>query len=78
MQRKRILTNPKLQEELDSEFRVKDDWPFVAKNLQNEIENYLVRNVLINGDDKNPNYTIAKNVRKELLMSEGEWREDEE
>lgn len=78
MQRKRMLTNPKLQEELDSEFRVKDDWPFVAKNLQNEIENYLVRNVLINGDDKNPNYTIAKNVRKELLMSEGEWREDEE
>lgn len=78
VQRKRMITNPKLQAALDNEFRVKDDWPFVAKNLQNEIENYLVRNVQINGDDQNANYTFAKNVRKELLMSEGEWREDEE
>lgn len=77
-QSKRMLTNPTLQAELDKEFRVKDDWPFVAKNMQNEIENYLARNILINGDDKNANYTLAKNVRKQLLMSEGEWREDEE
>lgn len=75
---KRMATNPALQAALDKEFRVKDDWPFVAKNLQNEIENYLIRNVRINGDDKNANYMLAKNVRQELLMSEGEWREDEE
>lgn len=78
MQRKRMISDPKLQAKLDKEFRVKDDWPFVAKNLQNEIDNYLIRNVQINGNDKNANYTFAKNVRQELLMSEGEWREDEE
>lgn len=78
MQRKRMVSDPKLQAKLDKEFRVKDDWPFVAKNLQNEIDNYLIRNVQINGNDKNANYTFAKNVRQELLISEGEWREDEE
>lgn len=78
MQRKRMISNPQLQAKLDKEFRIKDDWPFVAKNLQNEIDNYLIRNIKINGNDKNDNYKIAKNVRQELLMSEGEWREDEE
>jgi len=66
------------QTELDADFRVKDDWAFVAKNMQNEIENYLERNMRINDNKPNANHEFAKNVRKELLSSEGEWREDEE
>lgn len=72
----RIASNQQAQ--FDNDFRIKDDWAFVAKNMQSEIENYLIRNVLINGNNDNPNYQFAKNVRKELLSSEGEWREDEE
>lgn len=68
----------KTQAVLDEDFRVKDDWAFVAKNLQSEIENYLQRNVIINNNKENANYVFAKNVRNELLASEGEWREDEE
>lgn len=68
----------KTQAKYDQEFSLQDDWPFVAKNLQNEIENYLERNVLINGDKKNQNYEFAKKVRKELLSSEGEWKEKED
>lgn len=68
----------KTQAKYDQEFALQDDWPFVAKNLQNEIENYLERNVLINGSKKNSNYEIAKQVRKELLASEGEWKEKDD
>lgn len=74
----KVRLENKTQAILDEDFRVKDDWAFVAKNLQIEIENYLQRNVIINGNKENTNYAFAKNVRNELLASEGEWREDEE
>jgi len=66
------------QAQFDEDFRIKDDWAFVAKNMQSEIENYLDRNVRIHGDKKNANYQFAKSVRKELLSSEGEWREEDD
>lgn len=65
------------QKDFDVDFVIKDDWAFVAKSIQSEIENYLKRNEKIYGNKKNSNYEFAKNVRKELLSSEGEWREDE-
>lgn len=68
----------KTQAKYDEEFSLQDDWPFVAKNLQNEIENYLERNILINETKDNKNYQFAKKVRKELLSSEGEWKEKED
>lgn len=71
------LTN-QTQSILDADFIVKDDWAFVAKNMQSEIENYLDRNVRIYGDKNNNNYDLAKKVRAELLLSEGEWREAED
>lgn len=73
----RVRIVNKSQKKYDEEFLLQDDWPFVAKNLQNEIENYLDRNVLINGDKNNKNYQFAQKVRKELLSSEGEWKEDD-
>lgn len=68
----------KTQEKYDQEFTLQDDWPFVAKNLQNEIENYLERNKLINHGKDNKNYDFATKVREELLSSEGEWKEKED
>ncbi|MBE4704006.1 APC family permease [Spiroplasma platyhelix] len=74
----RVRLVNKTQAKYDQEFFLQDDWPFVAKNLQSEIENYLERNVLINGDKNNKNYDFARQVRKELLASEGEWKEKED
>lgn len=72
----RIETNQ--QEQYDQEFLLKDDWAFVAKNLQSEIENYLDRNTRIYNNETNKNYQLAQKVRKELIDSEGEWKEDDE
>ncbi|MGL5268863.1 MAG: APC family permease [Spiroplasma sp.] len=72
----RVRLINKTQEKYDQEFLLQDDWPFVAKNLENEIENYLKRNALINDDENNKNYKFAQKVQKELLSSEGEWKED--
>lgn len=74
----RVRLINKSQKKYDQEFVLQDDWPFVAKNLQNEIENYLERNILINENKENKNYKFAQRVRKELLSSEGEWKEDED
>lgn len=72
----RIRLITKTQKKYDEEFSLHDDWPFVAKGLQSEIENYLERNVRIQGNKTNETYQFAKKVRKELLATEGDLRED--
>lgn len=72
----RIRILNKTQKKYDQEFLLQDDWPFVAKTLQNEIENYLERNVILNGSKDNKNYQFAKKVRKELISSEDELKEE--
>lgn len=73
-----IRINNNQQQQYDQEFVLKDDWAFVAKNLQSEIENYLDRNTRIYNNQTNENYQLAQKVRKELLDSEGEWKEDDQ
>ncbi|WP_338963816.1 MULTISPECIES: hypothetical protein [unclassified Spiroplasma] len=71
----RLKTNPQLQATLDALFTVTDDWNYVVKEIQTELDRYLVRNQKIYQSKDNPNYQDAKHIRQEAYQAEGDLQE---
>ncbi|WHQ37467.1 hypothetical protein [Spiroplasma sp. SV19] len=74
----RLKTNPQLQAELDAPFMVTDDWNYVVKEIQTELDCYLIRNQKIYNHQDNPNYQDAKHIRQEAYQAEGDLQEPDE
>ncbi|WP_424526185.1 APC family permease [Spiroplasma endosymbiont of Glossina fuscipes fuscipes] len=74
----RLKTNPQLQEALYAPFTVTDDWNYVVKEIQTELDRYLVRNQKIYQSQDNSNYQDAKHVLQEAYQSEGDLQEPDE
>ncbi|MDQ7983286.1 MAG: APC family permease [Spiroplasma sp.] len=72
----RLVNNE--QNEYDKSFVIKDDWAFVAKSLQSDIDSYLARNIRIHNNPDDSNYKLAQKVRSELIASEGELQDEED
>ena len=64
----RLERKPELQQRLDNEFQVQDDWAYVSLGLKAEIDNYLKRNGAIYNKAKNDNYDYAQHIQKELKV----------
>ena len=62
----RMLNNPALQEALDSDFFVIDDWFFVSKRIKNELDAYKKRNFALWENHTNQNYKLANHIDQEV------------
>ncbi|WP_425379635.1 APC family permease [Spiroplasma endosymbiont of Stenodema calcarata] len=71
----RLKTDPQLQKALDASFVVTDDWKYVVKEIQIELDRYLVRNQKIYDYKDNPNQQDAKHIRQEAYQAEDDLQE---
>ncbi|AHF57602.1 N-terminal truncated transmembrane protein [Spiroplasma eriocheiris CCTCC M 207170] len=72
----RLQKDPTIQQTLDAQFVVVDDWHYVMKEIQDELDNYLVRNKAIHHNQDNENLQDALHIREEALTLEGDLREE--
>ena len=72
----RLQKDPTFQQALDAQFVVVDDWHYVMKEIQDELDNYLVRNKAIYHNQDNENLQDALHIREEVLTLEGDLREE--
>lgn len=76
---KRLKYNPEIQQKLDKEFVVIDDWMFVAMNLRRSLKRYKTRNFALYESHSNEHYKFANSIYNELevAIEEFEVREAE-
>ena len=68
--RARLRTNPSKQARLNSPFRIVDDWKYVAKKIENEVDNYLKRNSAIYQKQENENLVLASVLKDSIALTE--------
>ncbi len=70
--KKRLLKDPKIQEELDSHFKIQDDWDYTAKIIEDDIVDYIKRNKAIFKDENHASLAKAQKYLENIILSEGD------
>ncbi len=71
--RARLKTNPEVQERLNYEFRVVDDWEYVSNHIKSVLDSYMVRNVALHHNRVNDNYIFAEQTDKKMQKIKKEY-----
>lgn len=68
--RVRLRENPGKQAVLNHPFRIVDDWKYVAKKIENEVDRYLKRNGAIYQNQENKNLVLASVLKDSISLTE--------